>query len=239
MGHRHWCSLQHISALSNTPSSVSVSLTHKQPIFSAPSLLLLISNSTPTYHADIPTSFLVHPLPSRRLRHSSPPPRPPPPTLPLCSSPHFLPLSPVAYFPSVSLIPHSPLSFSFLFSFPHSLLSIPPLPLGAEATEKCRVGFDHGSVNHNWGWRVAGWDPCTGKPWLACLHSASRSPRLPFSSLPLWACLCESESECMCIASHPNGKEMLPAHWAVKGWTHLERKRQRYTYFSQFPCEWK
>lgn len=73
-----------------------------------------------------------------------------------CSSPHFLPLSPFAYFPSVSLIPHSPLSFSFLFFSTiyhpplfHSLLSIPPLPLSAEATEKCRVGFDHGGVNHN------------------------------------------------------------------------------------------
>lgn len=193
-------------------------LSHKQPIFFAPSLFPPHFQLNPyTHHTDIPASFHIHPLPSCRLRHSSTPLRPPPPTplfVPLLIS---SPFSPVAYFPSVSLNPHSPLSFPFLFFSTihhpplfYSLLSIPPLPLGAEATEKCRGGFDHGGVNHNWGWRVAGWDPCTGKPWLACLHSALRLPRFSFFfsafvSVCVYVCLCESERECMCIASHPNG----------------------------------
>lgn len=210
-----------ISLLCQTHPPLSLSLTNIQSFLHLP-FFFLIFNSTPTHtphrHSFLrhSASFLIHPLPSCRLRHSPPPLRPPLPAplfVPLLIS---SPLSPVAYYPSVSLIPHSSLPFSFLFFSTiyhpplfYSLLSIPPLPLGTEATEMCRGGFDHGSVNHNWGWRVAGWDPCTGKPWLACLLSALRLPRLPFSSLLFWVCvyvcLCESERKCMCIASHTNG----------------------------------
>lgn len=144
------------------------------------------------------TRFLI--FPSCRLRRSSPPP-------PLCSFPR-----PAAHSP----LRRSSLLFPSCFSPSPSTLTmscclLPSLPLGAEAIAECQGSSDHSAINHNWGWLVVGWDPCTGKAWLACLHWSWRSC-LVFSLffLPSLLFVCVRVRRCACAlmcrkCSEPTG----------------------------------
>lgn len=94
-----------------------------------------------------------------------------------------------------------------------------PSPLGAKGPWGAS---DLGAVDHDWGWRVAGWDSCSGKPSAGLGHGPVSSQQcLPLShSQSVCLCVCVA----VCVPSHPNGEEMLPNQWAVKGWTHLEHQ---------------
>lgn len=128
------------------------------------------------------------------------------------------------FFPFLSLClffsptnPHNLLPSSHPAPKPQPL----PLPLGDEATAECRGASDHSSVNHNWGWHVAGWDPLYRKS-LAGLPAIRAGAFLVFSFPPSSLSVFVSVSEWVCIACPRNVEEMFGAQWAVKGWTYLD-----------------
>lgn len=139
-------------------------------------------------------------------------------------------ISPLSQTQNLSPLPTLPLKWFFCLFFPYLHFSpplccpcvdFPPsqflalcssLPLVAEGRDQCQGASDHGSVNCNRGWRVAGWDSCTGKTLVG----------LPTFLLHPCLCVCV----CASVSSHCRGEEMLPTHWAVKVWIHVEHWEQ-------------